>query len=58
MYGSAIVQRLRAHAGLTRAEHAHEHLGEPVRDARRAVRARLRGPVERDLAQLVLPTPV
>jgi hypothetical protein len=33
VYGRAIVQRLSAHAGLARSKHAHEHLGEPVRNA-------------------------
>jgi hypothetical protein len=31
--GRAVVQRLCAHAAFARAEHAHEYLGEPVRDA-------------------------
>jgi hypothetical protein len=33
VYGGAIVQRLSAHAGLARSEHAHEHFGQSVRDA-------------------------
>ena len=52
------MQGLRAHAGLARPKHAHEHLREPVRDARGPVRTCLGGRVEGDVAELVLPAAV
>lgn len=54
----AVVQRLAALARLARAEHGDEHLREPVRDQRGAVRRALLREVDRDVAQLVLAAPV
>ena len=54
----AVVQRLCALLRLAGPEHGDEDVRQPVRDARRAIRARLLGEVERRLAELVLPPPV
>jgi len=58
VYGGAIVQRLGAHAGLARSEHAHEYLRESVRDARGPIGPCLGSRVEGYLAELVLPAAI
>lgn len=54
----AVVEGLRPHLRLPRAEDGHEHLREAVREDRRAVRGALLGEVDGDVPQLVLPPPV